>query len=212
MGAKKSESRHSIQPMPMAYGPARQPSSVEFIERRIARHLAALDGTGRAQFLHSLRSAAGFAYKFAGDAQEEKDRKLAVGRVKTNARRLLDAINDLDEEATEFIAGCATGAAGEQPDRAVVLRGLGELSRLKQALESIRSSSDDLPHQSFNHRPEFLIAYDVRRALLDAGLPFTAADTGVAADCFRVVAELAQIEVAESVRYWLKKAIDRPEI
>ena len=146
----------------------------------------------------------------------EKDRKRKVDKVRTNALRLQTAIDELDEESFEYVAYCMTGGDACAPRNA--RRRLSELKARNplrdavahlQRIAAIRSKA--LPAQEIKLRPEQWIAGDVVNALTYAELPATAADTGIAADCFRAIAKEAGIGVSESPRYWIAKAIGDPE-
>ncbi len=200
---------------PKRYGPARMPESEARIEAQVAAHLEGLDQHAKQTLLFALRSSAMLGYEMGSAAASETQRKRAFASFQTNARRMLESLASLDDEALDFAAGIVAGAVmdGGHPDtRHAELRGLGDLAHMRKCLERLCESTAKIPPHPFRYRPEFLIACDVRKALQDADIHVAAADTGAAADCFRVVAELAEVETSDSPRYWIQKAIDHPEI
>lgn len=187
------------------------------IDGILATHARDLDPRVHAVLRVRLVSIAPAVRHYAAGLLLEKDRKRNVDKVRTNALRLQTAIDELDEDSFEYVAYCMTGGDASEPRN--TRRRLSELKArnpLRDAvahLERIAAiQSKALPAQEIKVRPEQWIAGEVVNALTYAGLPATASDTGIAADCFRAIAEEAGIDVSESPRYWIQKAKDNPEI
>jgi hypothetical protein len=183
----------------------------------VGKHGHRLDEAGRRVFAILLRSIGPGISEYATAISGEKARKRKVEKVRSDASRLLAAIKLLDDEdAFEFVGyalldGDLTLPLGAAR-RKVELRSRRGMKDLMEALRRVSDMrSDDLPPQVIKFRPELLIACDVVKALNQVGLPTTASDTGVAADCFRAVAVAAGIGNTNA-KYWLREAKKHPEI
>lgn len=143
-------------------------------------------------------------------SDSEKDRQRAVGSLRTHVQKLQKILAVLDDDAREYVADIAAGGSDGDDVLARNARAFDAHAALK-GFETVlwRLSRVDKPTPSaFKMRREMLIAEGVMSALHRAGLPTTAADTGVAADCFRAVAEYAGVSTSDSPRYWLAKVAE----
>lgn len=170
-----------------------------------------MDSHARLVLRIRLASIAPQVAAYMAGIEDEKARKRQMQKVRTNALRLKTAIDELDEDAREYVAYCMAGGATSAPRdarrRSQELRSGPQLLEMLKRLERIAAADQrKLPAQEVKVRPEFWIAGPIVEALADAGIPVTASDTGPAADCFRAVAAEAGIEISESPRYWINLA------
>lgn len=195
--------------------PAKKAGDFE-IEACITRHCKGLDDPTRATLLLSLRSIPIFVRKLADESMLEKDRKRQLEKVRTNAVRLVTALDELDEEARLYAAYCMTGGdpgAEQNYDRTVAeLRSLSSLIETKNHLRALATAKESgLPFR-WKERPELLIAADLITALSSADVSVVESNTGVAAECFYAIAYVAGIETSDDARYWIKKALASPYV
>ena len=189
---------------------------MDAIEACVSRHYKKLDSEQRVALLVSLRAIPVFVRRHIDSVVLEKERKRQIDKVRTNAVRLVTALDELDREARDYVAYCMMSGdpeAEEGYERIMAeLRSLTHLIDLTNHLRSMATAKPDkLPFQ-WNERPELLIAADLVNALRIAGIDVSTADNGAAADCFYAVADAARIEPKQNARYWLKKALCSPYV
>lgn len=141
-----------------------------------------------------------------GPTEGEKDRQRAVDKVITHAKRLRDAIANLDPDSRDYVGNVAISGDDDPLARnRNALKSYASLRELDCVLKRLGGLTKPYP-PPYIVRREIVIASGVIEALELFGLPCGVSDTNLAAQCFRAVAQYAGVEVADSPRHWLKVA------